>query len=49
MNICLYTNKECEKAREDGECRIGYQNCGWENWEIKDDQDYNETDEQDYD
>ena len=50
MNICLYTNKECEKARADGECRIGCQNCGWENWELKDDQDYyDEMDEQDYD
>lgn len=32
MNNCLYTNRECEKAREDGECCIGFQNCGWGNW-----------------
>ena len=37
MNICRYTNKECETARADGECRIGSQNCGWENWESHDD------------
>lgn len=30
MNICIYTNKECEKADKDGECRQGQQNCGWE-------------------
>ena len=31
MNKCTYTNKLCKNAREDGECRIGCQNCGWEN------------------
>lgn len=32
MNKCIRTNKLCEKAREDGECHIGCQNCGYENW-----------------
>lgn len=37
MNKCLYTNKECKSAKIDGECAIGYQNCGWENWKQTDD------------
>ncbi len=37
MNICLYTQKECEHANNKGECKQGQQNCGWENWELADD------------
>lgn len=34
MNKCIRTNKLCEKAREDGECHIGCQNCGYDNTDI---------------
>lgn len=36
-NECLYTAKQCKHADINGECNIGQQNCGWENWHNTDD------------
>lgn len=37
MNKCLYKNKECKSAKDNGECAIGCQNCGQESWKQTDD------------